>query len=83
MKKSVFSRKTEPSNLALFFLFTTNRKSGTGNVRLEQGCLLTLPKVPGVIRLDVHRPVREGGRLKSVTVVQEPDVKWYFSILFG
>ena len=63
--------------------YTTNCKTGTGNVRLEQGCLLTLPKVPGVIRLDAHRPVREGGRLKSVTVVQEPGGEWYFSILFG
>lgn len=43
---------------------------------------LVLPKVPGVIKLDIHRPLPENGKLKSVTVTREPDGKWYFSLLF-
>ena len=57
----------------------SNRKQP--NLRLT-GCLLKLPKVKGPIRLRVHRKIREGGLLKNCTVTQEPNGRWYFSLLF-
>lgn len=56
--------------------YTTNTVGN--NIKLT-GHTLRLPKV-GDIGLVVHRPVRSGGILKSVTVCLEPDGKWYFSI---
>lgn len=52
-----------------------------GNIRLT-GEGLVLPKVPGAVKIEAHRPVEPGGTLKSVTVTREPDGKWYFSIQY-
>ena len=60
--------------------YTTNKDSRSNNIALR-GSLLTLPKIPGQIRLSLHRKVKPGGTVKSVTVVHEPDGRWYFSIL--
>ena len=59
--------------------YTTNNVNG--NLRLE-GNLLTLPKVPGTVRLRCHRKIPAGYTLKSCTVSHEPDGKWMFSLLF-
>lgn len=50
------------------------------NIRLTNSGL-NLPKVPGQIKIKVHRTVRKDGKLKNVTVIREPNGKWYFSIL--
>ena len=50
------------------------------NIRIENGGL-RLPKINGLIKLSMHRPIKPDGTLKSVTVTHEPDGKWYFSIL--
>ena len=61
--------------------YTTNMVNG--NISLdEEGCLLTLPKIKGAVKVACHRKVADGGKLKSVTATHEPDGKWYFSILF-
>lgn len=52
------------------------------NIRLEDG-KLRLPKITGYIRLKQHREVRPGGILKNVTVIHEPDGKWYFSMVYA
>lgn len=52
------------------------------NIRLEDG-KLRLPKITGYIRLKQHRKVRPGGILKNVTVIHEPDGKWYFSMVYA
>ena len=59
--------------------YTTNNVNG--NLRLE-GNLLTLPKVPGKIKLRCHRKIPAGYTLKSCTVSHKPDGKWMFSLLF-
>ena len=59
--------------------YTTNRVGN--NLRLEGG-RLTLPKVPGTVRLRCHRKIPAWYTLKSCTVSHEPDGKWMFSLLF-
>ena len=61
--------------------YTTNCKDGTDNVSLN-GRFLKLPKIKKPIRLVMHRNVEAGGKLKNVTVVHEPDGKWFFSLVF-
>ena len=58
--------------------YTTNLVNG--NIRLE-GNRLRLPKV-GKLRIKIHRPVPEEGKLKSVTVCMEPSGKYYASLLY-
>lgn len=60
--------------------YKTNAQGNS--IRLENG-KLKLPKVTGMVRLAMHRKVREGGTLKNVTVTQEPDGKWYFSLVYA
>lgn len=43
--------------------------------------LLQLPKHRDPVQLKLHRPIKPGGKLKSVTITQEPDGKRYYSIL--
>ena len=43
--------------------------------------LLKLPKHRDPVQLKLHRPIKPGGKLKSVTITQEPDGKRYYSIL--
>ena len=68
--------------------YTTNAVYGkseghmTCNIRLnESDGLLKLPKHQDPIQLKLHRKVKPGGKLKSVTVTQEPDGKRYYSVL--
>ena len=57
--------------------YTTNNQNGT--VRLDQDSLI-LPKA-GPVRVTIHRPVEPGGILKRVTVSQEPNGRWMFSVV--
>lgn len=68
--------------------YTTNAIYGshkgrpTCNIQLNtSNGLLKLPKHRDPVRLKLHRPVKPGGKLKSVTITQEPDGKRYYSIL--
>lgn len=69
--------------------FTTNavygkKKDGSVscNIQLDEDKgLLRLPKHQDPVVLRMHRSIRPGGKLKSVTVTQEPDGKTYYSIL--
>lgn len=69
--------------------YTTNAVYGkskkgniTCNIKLDETAgTLKLPKHKDLIKLIVHRPIRPGGKLKSVTVTLEPDGKTYYSIL--
>ena len=74
-KSKKFSRKS----------YTTNAvcaKNGKSNIVLdEKNGLLKLPKHKDWIRLKMHRNIRPGGVIKSVTVTMEPDEKTYYSIL--
>lgn len=58
--------------------FTTNVVNG--NIRLT-GRRLKLPKMSPV-RIIVHRPVPEDGKLRSVTVVREPSGRYHASLLY-
>lgn len=60
--------------------YKTNAQGNS--VRLEDG-KLKLPKVTGMIRLAMHRKIQDGGILKNVTITQEPDGKWYFSLVYA
>lgn len=60
--------------------YKTNAQGNS--IRLEDG-KLKLPKVTGMVRLAMHREIQEGGILKNVTVTQEPDGKWYFSLVYA
>ena len=59
--------------------YTTNCTNN--NIRIENGGI-RLPKVKDTVKLSMHRPIVDGGKLKNVTVTHEPDGKWYFSIAF-
>lgn len=68
--------------------YTTNAVYGksrgavTCNIRLDESAgFLKLPKHHDPVQLKLHRKIRSGGVLKSVTVTQEPDRKRYYSIL--
>ena len=62
--------------------YTTNLSNKENpNIRLD-GHMLKLPKIKEPIKLRMHRKIRPGGILKSVTVTHEPSGKWYFSLSF-
>lgn len=68
--------------------YTTNAVYGsykgrpTCNIQLNtSNGFLKLPKHRDPVRLKLHRSVKPGGTLKSVTITQEPDGKRYYSIL--
>ena len=58
--------------------YTTNLVNG--NIRLLTNGI-RLPKA-GVVKAKLHRPIPEGFRMKSVTVIKQPSGKYYVSILF-
>ena len=64
--------------------YTTNAvySRGSCNIKLdmEKG-RLKLPKHKDWVQLKMHRSIRPGGTVKSVTVTSEPDGKTYYSIL--
>ena len=59
--------------------YTTNNVNG--NIALENN-LLKLPKLKEPVKVIQHRPIMDGGKLKSVTITKEPNGKYYASILF-
>lgn len=70
--------------------YTTNalyskKKDGSEacNIRFhEKSRELILPKHKNPVRLILHRKIKPGGKLKSVTVRREPDGKFYYTLLF-
>ena len=64
--------------------YTTNAvySRGSCNIKLdEEKGRLKLPKHKDWVQLNMHRSIRPGGTVKSVTVTSEPDGKTYYSIL--
>lgn len=64
--------------------YTTNAvySRGSCNIKLdEEKGRLKLPKHKDWVKLNMHRSIRPGGTVKSVTVTLEPDGKTYYSIL--
>ena len=59
--------------------YTTNNQNGT--VAIIDGKYIKLPKV-GNVRAKIHRIPDEGWRVKSATVSQDSDGKYYASVLF-
>ena len=61
--------------------YTTNLSNRDHpNLRLD-GDMLKLPKIKDPIKLTVHRPIKPGGLLKSVTVTHVPAGGWYFALM--
>ena len=58
--------------------YTTN--SVNDNIKLD-GNMLKLPKLKSPVKVVIHRPMKQGGVIKSVTVTKEPDGKYYASVL--
>lgn len=52
-----------------------------GNIKLIED-QLTLPKLKGAVTLLMHRTIKPGGKLKSVTISKEASGKYYFSLLY-
>lgn len=68
--------------------YTTNAVYGkskggaTCNILLDEAAgTLKLPKHKDPVKLNLHRSIRAGGKLKSVTVTLEPDGKTYYTLL--
>ena len=61
--------------------YTTNKDKRSNNILLSNG-RLTLPRIPGTIRLKCHRNVPEHPVLKACTVCHEPNGKWTFTLLY-
>ena len=60
--------------------YTTNLSNKEHpNLRLD-GTMLKLPKIKEPIKLTVHRPIKPGGLLKSVTVTHAAAGDWYFAL---
>lgn len=58
--------------------YTTNNQNGTIAI-VDKG--IRLPKI-GVVKAVIHRQPEEGWKLKSATVSQDRDGKYYVSVLF-
>ncbi len=61
--------------------YKTNKDKRCNNVMLSNG-RLTLPRVPGTIKLKYHRSVPEHLILKACTVCHEANGKWTFTLLY-
>ncbi|GLC82102.1 RNA-guided endonuclease InsQ/TnpB family protein [Lacrimispora brassicae] len=59
--------------------YTTNYVNG--NIRIDQG-KIKLPKL-GTVSIKQHREIPKSYQLKSCTITQDPDGKYYISILFA
>ena len=59
--------------------YTTNNQNGT--VSIINGRFLRLPKI-GKVRAEIHRQPEYGWKLKSATISQDSDGKYYASVLF-
>lgn len=60
--------------------YTTNNQNGT--VAIVDNRLIKLPKI-GKVRAVIHRAPNDGWIIKSATVSQESDGKYYVSVLFA
>lgn len=58
--------------------YTTNNQGG--NIRIEQGKYIKLPKI-GLVRIKQHRQIPEEHTIKSCTISRSPPGKYYVSIL--
>lgn len=58
--------------------YTTNNQNGS--IRIENGCI-KLPKV-GYVKMKQHRAIKDDYMLKSATISETSDGKFYCSILF-
>ncbi len=58
--------------------YTTNNQGG--NIRIEQGKYIKLPKI-GLVRIKQHRQIPEEHTIKSCTISRSPSGKYYVSIL--
>ena len=58
--------------------YTTNNNKGT--IKVNNKCI-KLPKV-GEVKAKIHREPKEDWKLKSATISQEKDGKYYISVLF-
>ena len=59
--------------------YTTNNQNGT--VAIIDDRYLRLPKI-GKVRAEIHRQPESGWKLKSATISQDSDGKYYASVLF-
>lgn len=46
------------------------------------GDILKLPKINDVIKINCHRKIKNGGKLKSVTITKEVNGYYYASLLY-
>ena len=67
-KSAKYSRKS----------YTTNNQNGT--IAIMDNCI-KLPKI-GIIKAKIHRPPQDDWVIKSATVSQDNDGKYYISVLF-
>lgn len=58
--------------------YTTNNQNGTIQITDEY---IKLPKI-GLVKAVIHRLPKENWKLKSATISQDPDDKFYVSVLF-
>ena len=72
-----FGKPRFKSKKTSYASYSTNNQNGT--VRIE-GNKVRLPKV-GWVKLCLHRPLMEGGTIKTVTISKTPSGKYYISIL--
>ena len=72
-----FGKPRFKSKKTSYASYSTNNQHGT--VRLE-GNKIKLPKF-GWVKLCLHRPLMEGGTIKTVTISRTPSGKFYISIL--
>ena len=78
------AKKSAKKSYTTNAVYRSNEKTGetTCNIKLDEvNGTLILPKHKDPIILHMHRKIRPGGKVKSVTVTLEPDGKWYYSIL--
>ena len=59
--------------------YTTNNAS----IHMDHGKMyLSLPKMEKEVPVINHRPIKDGGQLKSATISREPDGAYYVSLLY-
>lgn len=61
------------------FSYTTNNQNGT--IYIIDNKYIKLPKLKTLVRIKQHRQIPINGKIKSVTISQNPTGKYYISIL--
>ena len=74
-------RNSYPNYKSKHFHKQSYRTRNVNNCIRIEGKHILLPKI-GKVKMVCHRPVPDDWKLKSVTVSQEPDGKYYVSVLF-